>query len=42
MTNATEDFYNEEHPRFGTNLLTPPILIPYSSAILQQYFNNMF
>ena len=44
MTNTTEHFCNEQLllPKFGTNLLTPPIFISYSFAISKQYFANIF
>ena len=45
MTNTIGDFCNEQHifllPKFGTNLLTPPIFILYLSAISKQYFDNI-
>ena len=46
MTNTTEDFVVNDIftllPKFGTNLLTLPIFVPYSSAILEKYFHNIF
>ena len=46
MTNTTENLCNEEHllllPKFGINLLKPPIFMQYSFSILLQLFDNIF
>ena len=40
MTKTTE--YLLLLSKFGTNALTPPVVIPYSFEILKQQFDNIF